>query len=262
MDDRYLRAKRKYNLDPTREGFLYLIRQRIRIGEQINITDFFTDQGAIRTILDSNFLVGDDPKADSMAAIIEKAESYIEEENYEILDIYLMRYVPISENEPKGHFWLQFRFNVQGELGHTENLGSITARTTYLGGHSHKEVDLERGPKGWREYRDIRGTVIYDSQRVSLFHAEETKLPSEEVPHIYSGPCEDFPHCGHDICPPFWSHTGEQVAIACICGDYVPLHSTSSICDRCMRGDTQFDEYDEFQTHYDWEEDPEEDDWY
>lgn len=56
--------------------------------------------------------------------------------------------------------------------------------------------------------------------------------------------CEDFPCCGHDICPDFDS-SGRQLNMRCVCGAEVPLSSRYSICAGCLRGDDEDREYDE-----------------
>lgn len=45
--------------------------------------------------------------------------------------------------------------------------------------------------------------------------------------------CEDFPCCGHDICPSY-SPSGEQLDMKCTCGASVPLGSRSSLCPSCL----------------------------
>ena len=48
--------------------------------------------------------------------------------------------------------------------------------------------------------------------------------------------CEDFPCCGHDICPDFDPETGRQLNMKCVCGATVPLTSRSSLCAGCLHG--------------------------
>lgn len=45
--------------------------------------------------------------------------------------------------------------------------------------------------------------------------------------------CEDFPCCGHDICPDF-DEDGKQLNMRCTCGAAVPLGSSSSLCRGCL----------------------------
>lgn len=60
-------------------------------------------------------------------------------------------------------------------------------------------------------------------------------LPMNTTPRIIRGSCEDYPACGHDMCPPRWSHTGRQVGMICaICGGEMPP-GPSSIHPACMR---------------------------
>jgi hypothetical protein len=53
--------------------------------------------------------------------------------------------------------------------------------------------------------------------------------------------CEDYPCCGHDICPDFDPDTGRQLNMRCTCGAVVPLSSRSSLCSGCLRGPDPFD---------------------
>jgi len=67
--------------------------------------------------------------------------------------------------------------------------------------------------------------------------------------------CEDFPACGHDICPDF-DESGRQLNMRCVCGVSVPLNSPSSLCSSCLNRpdpedpesweppDRDYDEYD------------------
>jgi hypothetical protein len=54
--------------------------------------------------------------------------------------------------------------------------------------------------------------------------------------------CEDFPCCGHDICPDF-DESGKQLNMRCTCGAEVPLSSRSSLCATCLRGPSSGDYY-------------------
>lgn len=45
--------------------------------------------------------------------------------------------------------------------------------------------------------------------------------------------CEDFPCCGHDICPDY-DENGQQMNMKCVCGATLPINSRFSICDSCM----------------------------
>ena len=44
--------------------------------------------------------------------------------------------------------------------------------------------------------------------------------------------CEDFPCCGHDLCPDYID--GKQVNMVCICGRKLPLTNPSSHCNACL----------------------------
>lgn len=45
--------------------------------------------------------------------------------------------------------------------------------------------------------------------------------------------CEDFPCCGHDICPDY-DENGNQLNMYCYCGAEVSIDSRYSICHACM----------------------------
>lgn len=45
--------------------------------------------------------------------------------------------------------------------------------------------------------------------------------------------CEDYPCCGHDICPD-QDASGRQTNMRCTCGAKVPLTSRSSLCRPCL----------------------------
>ena len=80
--------------------------------------------------------------------------------------------------------------------------------------------------------------------------------------------CEDFPCCGHDICPDF-DENGRQLNMRCVCGAEVPLTSRSSICRACLTaGDEDFggpdypEDYDDGEDDYDGDyDDGPEDEW-
>ena len=56
--------------------------------------------------------------------------------------------------------------------------------------------------------------------------------------------CEDFPCCGHEAgCCPSFDSEGNQLDMKCVCGASVPLHSSSSLCKSCLRGDDEVDDY-------------------
>ena len=58
--------------------------------------------------------------------------------------------------------------------------------------------------------------------------------------------CEDFPCCGHESgCCPDYNESGEQLNMRCTCGAAVPLESSSSICNKCLRMDLEDDGYDD-----------------
>lgn len=57
--------------------------------------------------------------------------------------------------------------------------------------------------------------------------------------------CEDFPCCGHDICPDY-DETGKQVNMRCTCGAVVPLGSRSSLCAGCLMVPDPGDDSEDF----------------
>lgn len=58
--------------------------------------------------------------------------------------------------------------------------------------------------------------------------------------------CEDFPCCGHEYgCCPRRNENGEQIEMICLCGASVPLSSSSSICQACLRESNEEDWHDE-----------------
>jgi hypothetical protein len=59
--------------------------------------------------------------------------------------------------------------------------------------------------------------------------------------------CEDFPCCGHDLCPDYID--GKQVNMVCICGKKLPLTNPSSLCNACLVDADDDDDDDD-----DWEE--------
>jgi len=89
-----------------------------------------------------------------------------------------------------------------------------------------------------------------------------------EEPTILRGSCEDYPACGHDRCPPRWSHTLRQAGMICaVCGGEMPLGG-SSIHPACFRRSSAYDDpygdgwYDDgFEGEFDEEEDEEDDDY-
>ena len=70
-----------------------------------------------------------------------------------------------------------------------------------------------------------------DHYRIDLNYAELGHMPTEQDV-IYDN-CEDYPACGHDICPPRWEGGG-QAAVVCVCGALLPLNNRSSLCDSCL----------------------------
>ena len=85
----------------------------------------------------------------------------------------------------------------------------------------------------------------------------------EEHPEIIDEICEDYPCCGHDICPPRWSDGG-QASMVCTCGTLLPVNSRFSICNDCLGvgyDDFGYREYDGPDDEGDYDEDDEEDDY-
>lgn len=64
------------------------------------------------------------------------------------------------------------------------------------------------------------------------------EIPSnwDDNPRVYYGRCEDFPCCGHDICPPREESSNVQLAMSCTCGRLVPRNASSSLCENCLGG--------------------------
>lgn len=87
---------------------------------------------------------------------------------------------------------------------------------------------------------------------------ERSWISEPEEAYIMRGQCEDYPACGHDYCPPRWSHSGEQVAMVCTCGALVPLESRYSLCDTCLRSDPDDYGYAGYDYDgYDYDDEPE-----
>jgi len=69
-----------------------------------------------------------------------------------------------------------------------------------------------------------------------LILSSDISLPFDGSPRLITGSCEDKPCCGHDICPPRWSHTGAIAASVCaFCGGMVGRGSRYSSHDNCIR---------------------------
>lgn len=66
-------------------------------------------------------------------------------------------------------------------------------------------------------------------------------------------PCEDYPCCGHDICPDF-DDDGRQLNMRCVCGAVVPLDSPSSLCPSCLRRGDPEDPESTWDEEDDWED--------
>lgn len=90
----------------------------------------------------------------------------------------------------------------------------------------------------------------------------------EDFPRIAYGRCEDYPCCGHDVCPLREADSGVVLAMSCICGKLLPRDAASSICSRCLRyggnepggyDDTFEDEFEPYADSYE-DEDEESDD--
>jgi len=97
---------------------------------------------------------------------------------------------------------------------------------------------------------------IIDRLSADYDFAEELE-PLEEEPEIdneFGDHCEDYPACGHDICPRHFT-TGEQAEMVCVCGRSLPPDSRYSICADCLRED----DWDDYGPEYgDYDEDYEE----
>lgn len=75
----------------------------------------------------------------------------------------------------------------------------------------------------------------------------DIQLPYEGAPRLITGSCEDKPCCGHDICPPRWSHDGSQAAMVCaFCNGYVEAGSRYSSHEKCIRNSMRQEDGDSF----------------
>jgi hypothetical protein len=54
--------------------------------------------------------------------------------------------------------------------------------------------------------------------------------------------CEDYPCCGHDVCPEF----DASGRLKCVCGATLPLDSRYSICDTCMNSESDLHYLEEY----------------
>jgi len=117
----------------------------------------------------------------------------------------------------------------------------------YLDGPYPESTTMEKLRN--RVYPVIGGTIEDAEDDIEVFNrlhedinfADE--LPElEERPVLEPGPCEDYPACGHDICPAYWS-TGQQAEMRCVCGASVPIGSRSSLCRSCLTAPDPDDPY-------------------
>jgi len=104
--------------------------------------------------------------------------------------------------------------------------------------------------------KDFRLTIGYGTSPYDLVILSNQIKPYSfpESPEINEDSCEDYPSCGHDICPPKLG--GRQIAKVCSCGAYLSLNSLTSICESCLRGD---DPKGPFEAQEDFDEGPESD---
>lgn len=94
----------------------------------------------------------------------------------------------------------------------------------------------------WQKIRNIKGLeritsypnesptivphlIVFNQTDLSRFYGN---------PEISIGSCEDYPSCGHDICPPYLGHI--QIAVVCVCGALLDKNSRTSLCERCLQG--------------------------
>jgi len=118
----------------------------------------------------------------------------------------------------------------------------------YLDGPDPESTTMEKIRN--RHYPTLGGTiesaeeddiVILNRLHENITFADE--LPElEEEPVLETGRCEDYPACGHDICPDRWS-TGQQADMKCVCGASVPITSRYSICNTCLNAPDPDDPY-------------------
>lgn len=60
--------------------------------------------------------------------------------------------------------------------------------------------------------------------------------------------CEDWPCCGHEAgCCPDYDESGKQLNMKCTCGATLPIDARCSICETCMRSNSDGDYYDPFE---------------
>jgi hypothetical protein len=82
----------------------------------------------------------------------------------------------------------------------------------------------------------------------------ETIDEPSEINTEFGNRCEDYPCCGHDICPRYWT-SGERAEVICECGASLPSNSRFSICESCLRrhveGDSPYDYDPDYGPDYD-----------
>jgi hypothetical protein len=126
---------------------------------------------------------------------------------------------------PEG-FLVEFIFNpisghIENFLNHTDD--EETRQGFWTG---QKYMDHYFG----RNYH--HGNNLYEPFLILSNDIDPTKFQTK-TPTVSYGRCEDFPACGHDICPP--NVDGVQIAMVCVCGKFLPIGRSSSLCDACLR---------------------------
>lgn len=116
-------------------------------------------------------------------------------------------------------------------------LGSLSPETATM--QTIKNMHCHEG--GSSQIEDPDDIVILNRLNEDVTFADELE-PLDDEPTLETGGCEDYPCCGHDICPARWS-TGQQADMRCVCGASVPLNSRFSICNSCMNAPDPDDPY-------------------
>lgn len=59
--------------------------------------------------------------------------------------------------------------------------------------------------------------------------------------------CEDYPCCGHDICPDFDAN-GVQLNMRCICGVALPINNNVTLCRSCIHSMSDENDHSYYRT--------------